>query len=127
MTDERYVKKLQGRLRQLDEKRAVIQAKLKEVMLDHIEIERVETQTANMEGEAHLFALMTKARLMQIIEEHWRIHHMAAIGHYDGWSKEQLVNEVLLLKGLPGHYTKPAARGRAGTGQPRGKHSPLLV
>lgn len=113
---ERHVKKLQGQLRQLDNKRAIIKAKLDEIMREHITVQKV-VVPPNAEGDARLFNTWTKAKLMQMIEEHWRIHHMAAIEMFDGYTKEALINYFLDIKGLAGHYEKPARKKRSGGGR----------
>jgi len=111
MYDEKKVKKLQGRLRQLDTKRAAIKAELDSIMLAHIETERI-PDAQGSEGNAGLFSRWSKARLLQTIEDHWRVHHMFAIEHYKDQSKEWLVNYLLDIKGLTGEYKKPAMRER---------------
>lgn len=110
---ERQVKKLQGQLRQLDNKRAIIKAKLDEIMREHIAVNKVEVPP-NAVGDAALFNTWTKAKLMQMIEEHWRIHHMAAIEMFDGYTRDQLINYFIDIKGLAGHYEKKPAKRKGG-------------
>jgi hypothetical protein len=112
MYDERKVKKLQGKLRQLDSKRAAIKAELDRIMLAHIEAIPIK-DAQGAEGDAGLFSRYSKARLMDIVEQHWRIHHMFAIEKFEDWTKEEMVNYVLDIKGLPGHYKKPPTRERS--------------
>jgi hypothetical protein len=38
---------------------------------------------------------------------------MFAIERFEDWTKEEMVNYVLDIKGLPGHYKKPPTRERA--------------
>ena len=109
MTHEQTVKKLQGRLRQLDAKRAEVKAKLDAIMRQHIETQRIAADPG-AQGDAALFNRMTKGRLMQIIEDHWRVHHMFAITAFEAWTKEEMVNYVLDIKGLAGSYVKPKTR-----------------
>jgi hypothetical protein len=112
MTNEKQIKQLQSRLRQLDHKRAAIQAKLNAIMLKHIETDAIEA-AAGAQGDADLFSRLTKARLMQIAEEHWRIHHMHGLKFFETYTKEEMVNYILDIKGLPGSYKKPPTKQHA--------------
>jgi|SRR5262252_9289965 len=104
MNDETRIQQLQQKLAALDAKRKRIKAELDAIMLKHIEVQHVQ---AEGEGDAIFFSMLTKARLMQILEEHWSIHHQFAIDKLELHTKADLVNLVLSVKGLPGHYEAP--------------------
>lgn len=114
---EGEVRDLHLELTALEARRKVILERLAELSRTHIEVHKA-AYAKELEGDAQLFSAMTKARLMQIIEEHWRIHHMGAIQHFENLTKADLVNMVISIKGLDGHYEKPPPKARKpGTGR----------
>lgn len=122
---EGEVRDLHKELTFLEARRKVITQRLAEISRQHIEVQRAE-YAAELEGDAQLFSAMTKARLMQIIEDHWSIHHMGAVQHFEGLTKADLVNMVISIKGLDGHYEKPPPRVKpASTGARAGRRSAL--
>src|SRR6188768_3021544 len=61
-------------------------------------------------GDANLFCNMSKARLLEIIESYWRVHHMGMPEKFLKWGREELVNYVCDIKGLPGSYKRTSAQ-----------------
>lgn len=112
LNHERAIKKLQGRLKQLDAKRAEVQAKLTALMREHIEAQRIEDAAGSV-GDAGMVSRWSKQRLLDMIEEHWRVHHMFAVEHYKEQTREWLVNYFLDIKGLTGSFVKPKPRRQA--------------
>jgi hypothetical protein len=108
---EGEVRDLHLELTALEARRRVINERLAEISRKHIEVHKAEP-IEGMTGDAALFADMTKARLMQIIEQHWSIHHMGAIHHFEHLTKADLVNMIISIKGLSGHYEKPPPKAR---------------
>ena len=106
MSDEHRVKHLQERLRKIEDHRARLRAELNEIMRRAIEVEHI-APPPGAEGYGELLAHYTKARLTQILESHWRVHHMAVIEHLEVYSQPELVNLVLAVKGLEGSYNPP--------------------
>jgi len=117
---DQEVRDIHMRLTELEAERKILQGRLDQIMRVHIDRRKVILEPADgATGDADLFSAYTKARLMQIIEEHWSMHHMGAIPYFEGWRKEQLVEYVLNIKGLEGHYTKPPPKAaqRRSTGK----------
>lgn len=124
MTNEQLVQHLQARLKELDDERASVKAQLDAIMREHIAVDVAEKSNEHMVGDAHLFSKMPKARLLEIIEQHWRIHHNAMPRELLEATKEFLVNYLLDIKGLPGHYNKPEPKAK-GEGSERRRLSSI--
>src|SRR5215468_9731713 len=108
---ENEVREIHMRLTELEAERKILQDRLNQIMRVHIENKKVRIEDPDgCTGDAGLFSTYTKARLMQIIEEHWSMHHMGAVPYFEGWRKEQMVEYVLNIKGVGGHYAKPATK-----------------
>src|SRR5215468_5747721 len=70
------------------------------------EVREIHMRLTELEAERKIL----QDRLNQIIEEHWSMHHMGAVPYFEGWRKEQMVEYVLNIKGVGGHYSKPATK-----------------
>jgi hypothetical protein len=106
---ESEVRDLHVELTKLEARRAVIMNRLADISRMHIEVHHA-TYPPELEGDAQLFSAMTKARLMQIIEDQWAVRHMGPVRHFEHLTKADLVNTVISIKGLNGRYEKPPPR-----------------
>jgi hypothetical protein len=106
MNREQRITNLRARLDKLNEHRKRIQAELDRIMMDHIEVQYAQAHNGPSE-EAQLFSLMTKARLIERLQDHWRTNHMDRIGHLEQHTKSELVNMLLSVKGIEGTYSPP--------------------
>lgn len=114
---------LMRRLLDVERERKEILRAIELAELADAHVERLEIPGAY--GDAASLAAFPKSRLITIVEQHWRVHHMGMPEAFLSMSKAELVNYVVDVKGLRGVYRpgdRPSKKAKAASGNEKGKH-----